>query len=65
MRAISATARYWLPLLAGFMCFVAVSWVSPLVAWLLIFAGFGLTFDGATAMFARAGRTGGLTSHRQ
>lgn len=65
MRALIATARYWLPLLAGFLCFVAVSWAGPLVAWLLIFAGFGLIFDGATAMFARAVRTGGLTSHRQ
>jgi hypothetical protein len=39
--------------------------VGPLVAWLLIIAGFGLIMDGATAMFARAVGTGGLTSHRQ
>ncbi len=65
MRAALHTARYWGPLLAGFLCFVASSMVGALGAWLLIIAGFGLILDGATAMFARAGGTGGITSHRQ
>lgn len=65
MRAVLGTARYWVPLVAGFLCFVAVGFVGPLVAWLLIFAGFGLILEGATAMLARAARTGGLPTHRQ
>jgi hypothetical protein len=65
MRAAFATVRYWGPLVAGFMCLVATSFVGPIVAWLLIIAAFGLILDGATAMFERAGSTGGLTSHRQ
>ncbi len=65
MRTIADTARYWTPLVAGFACFFAVAYVGPLVAWLLIIAGFGLIADGATAMLGRAGRVGGLTSHRQ
>jgi len=65
VRAAVHTARYWGPILAGFLCFVGSSMVGALVAWLLIVAGFGLILDGATAMFARATGTGGLTSHRQ
>jgi len=65
MRAAFATARYWGPLVAGFLCLVATSFVGPIVAWLLFIAAFGLILDGATAMFERAGSTGGLTSHRQ
>lgn len=65
MRAVTGTARYWIPLVAGFLCFVAVGFVGPLVGWLLIFAGFGLILEGATAMLARAGRAGGMGTHRQ
>lgn len=65
MRAVTGTARYWGPLLAGFMCLVATSLVGPIVAWLLFILAFGLILDGATAMLERAGSTGGLTTHRQ
>lgn len=65
MRAVIGTARYWGPLVLGFLCLVASLYVGVLVAWLLFFAGFGLILDGATAMLARAGAAGGLTSHRQ
>jgi hypothetical protein len=65
MRSVLATARFWGPLVAGFMCLVATAWVGPIVAWLLFIAAFGLILDGATAMFERAGSTGGLTNHRQ
>ena len=65
MRAVIATVRYWGPLVAGFMCLVATSFVGPAIGWLLIFVAFALILDGATAMLERAGRTGGLTSHRQ
>lgn len=49
----------------GFLCLIAAQYVGVLVAWLLLFAGFGLIVDGATAMLARAGGAGGLTTHRQ
>lgn len=65
MRAALATARYWGPLVAGFMCLVAMSFVGLVLSWLLLLAALTLILDGATAIFARAGSTGGLTSHRQ
>ena len=65
MRAVAETARYWVPLVAGFLCLVAVLFVGPILGWLLTIASFGLLLDGATAMFERAGGTGNLTTHRQ
>lgn len=65
MRAVVGTARYWVPLFAGFVCLVAALFAGPIVAWLLLMSAFGLILDGATAMLARAGGTGGLTDHRQ
>ena len=65
MRAVARTARYWGPLLVGFLCFIAVQFVGPLVGWLLVILGFALMFDGTTAMWARAGSAGNLSSHRQ
>lgn len=65
MRVVLGTARYWVPLMAGFLCFVGVGFVGPLVGWLLIFTGFGLILEGGTAMLARAARAGGMGSHRQ
>jgi hypothetical protein len=65
IRAALAAARFWAPLAAGFICLLAAAWVGPIVAWLLFIAAFGLILDGATAMFERAGSTGGLTNHRQ
>jgi hypothetical protein len=65
MGDIARTARYWVPLLAGFMCLVAGLFVSAVLAWLLLILAFGLILDGATAMWERAGGTGNLTTHRQ
>ncbi len=65
MRAAARTVRYWGPVVAGVMCLVAMSFVGLLASWLLLLAAFALILDGATAMFARAGGTGGITSHRQ
>jgi hypothetical protein len=65
MRVALATARYWGPLVAGFLCLVAMSFVGLVLSWVLLLAALVLILDGATAMFARAGGTGGITSHRQ
>jgi hypothetical protein len=65
MRAVAGTARYWVPLLAGLMCLIAVLFVGAILGWLLIILAFGLLLDGATAMFERAGGTGNLTTYRQ
>jgi hypothetical protein len=65
MRAVAGTARYWVPLLAGLLCLIAVLFVGSLLGWLLIILAFGLLLDGATAMFERAGGTGNLTTYRQ
>lgn len=60
-----ATVRYWLPLLAGLLCLIAASWTSPIVTYVLVIASFALLFDGATALFARAGGTGGMREYKQ
>jgi len=65
MRAVLGTTRYWLPLVAGFVCLVVATSVGPIASWLLIVAGFGLLLDGCTAMWERAGSTGNLTTYRQ
>jgi len=59
------TARYWLPLLLGTLCLVAAYWTGPVVTYVLIIASFALLFDGCTAMFARAGGTGGMRDFKQ
>jgi hypothetical protein len=65
MRAVARTARYWVPLLAGFACLIVGLFVGPILAWLLLILSFGLILDGATAMWERAGSTGNLTTYRQ
>ena len=65
MRAVAGTARYWVPLLGGFVCLVAVLFVGAILGWLLIIAGFGLILDSATKMWERAGGTGNMTTYRQ
>jgi hypothetical protein len=64
-RSAVRTARCWAPLLLGFACLFVVSSFGPLVAWLLLILSAVLIFDGATAMFERAGSTGTLKDHRQ
>jgi hypothetical protein len=65
MRGIPRSARYWVPLAAGFLCLIATSFVGVVLDWLLITLAFGLILDGATAMWERAGGTGNLTTYRQ
>jgi hypothetical protein len=65
MRAVVGTARYWVPLVGGLLCLVAVLFVGAILGWLLIIAGFGLVLDGATAMWEKAGGVGNLTTYRQ
>jgi hypothetical protein len=65
MRPLLRTARYWLPIVVGFAALIGTSAVPPLVGWGLFVLGFGLLLDAATALFARASRTGGLGDNRQ
>ena len=57
--------RYWLPLAGACVCFLAASFVSPIVAWLLIVAAFGFVLDAGTAWLAKAGGTGGMRDYKQ
>jgi hypothetical protein len=65
VRMLLATVRYWLPIVAACGCLFASQLVPAQIGWVLIIAGFGLLLDGVTAMFERAGGTGGLFDHRQ
>jgi hypothetical protein len=65
MRAAADTARYWSPVLAGFLCLIGAMFAGPIVTWILTLVAFGLILDGATAMWERAGGTGNLSNHRQ
>jgi hypothetical protein len=58
-------ARSWGPLLAGFACLIAATFVGVLGEWVLMMLAFGLILDGATAWWERAGGTGNLTTYRQ
>jgi hypothetical protein len=57
--------RYWLPLAGAVLCFIGASVLSPLVAWVLIIAAFGLVLDAGTAWLAKAGSTGGMHDYKQ
>jgi hypothetical protein len=57
--------RYALPLAGTVLCFVVASFTPPLVAYVLIFAGFGCVMDAGTAWLARANHTGGMKDARQ
>jgi hypothetical protein len=65
VRGLLASKRYLLPLLGACVCFFLAARVSPLVAWLLIMAAFGLVLDAGTAWFAKANGTGGMRDHKQ
>ena len=65
MRGALRSVRYWGPLVLGMVCLYIATSASGLVGWMLLLAGFALILDGATAMWARAGGTGGAHSHRQ
>jgi hypothetical protein len=65
MRAVLGTVRYWLPLVAGFLCLIGSLFAPPEIGWILIIAGFGLMLDGVTKMWERAGSTGNLWTYKQ
>jgi hypothetical protein len=65
MRPVIRSARYWGPLLAGFLCLIAVQYVGAAIGLALVMLGFGLIFEGASAMWVRAGSAGNLSTHRQ
>jgi hypothetical protein len=65
MRSVLATIRYWLPLVAACACLLVARWTPPAVTLVLIVVALGLVFDVGTALFAKAGGTGGLSSNRQ
>jgi hypothetical protein len=65
MRSAARTVRYWGPLLLGFVCLIVSQYVSGIATYLLVVASLGLILDAATAMFARAGGTGNVTTYRQ
>ena len=59
------TVRYWGPLVAGFLCLIVAQNVGAIAGYVLWIAAFALILDGATATWARNGRAGSLTTHRQ
>jgi hypothetical protein len=65
MRAKLRRLRYVGPLVVATACLVAASYVSPLVAYVLLITSFALLFDAGTAWFARAGGTGSLKDFKQ
>jgi hypothetical protein len=65
VRTVVATARYWAPFVFSALCLTIACFVGATAAWILLLFAFGSLLDGATAMFERAGSTGGLTTYRQ
>ena len=65
MRARLRPLRYWGPILLGLVLLVVAYSVPPVVAYVLVIAAFVLMIEGGTAMFARAGSTGGLKDFHQ
>ena len=66
MRAVLSTARFWAPFLGGFvLLLIAREDVGSLVSFGLWVVACGLILDGATALWARNGSAGNLTTHRQ
>jgi hypothetical protein len=57
--------RFKLPLATAAVCLVAAGFVPPVVAYLLVVAGFGFALDAGTAWLARAGGTGGMKDFKQ
>jgi hypothetical protein len=66
VRAVKDTRRYWLPLSAAVLCFLAASLgLPPLVAYVLIVIGVGFALDAGTTWLARTGSGGGLHEYKQ
>lgn len=65
MRSAARTIRYWGPLVLGFACLIVSQYTTGIVTYVLVIVSLGLILDASTAMFARAGGTGGVTTYRQ
>jgi hypothetical protein len=65
MRDALRRLHCWVSLTVGLGCLIVGLSTPPAVALALFLVACGLLLDGATAMWARAGGTGGLHDHRQ
>jgi Sec-independent protein secretion pathway component TatC len=65
MRAVLRTMRYWGPVVVACACLIAAYSVPPVVTYVLVIVAFVLLFEVGTALFERAGGTGGLKDFRQ
>jgi hypothetical protein len=65
VRGLPASLRWWLPICVAMLCLALTQVAGTTLTWFLLLAGFALLFDGVTAMWASAGRTGGMSSYRQ
>ena len=65
MRRQLRLLRYWGPMVLACVCLVVAYSVPPVVTYVLVIVAFMLLFEAGTAMFARAGGTGGLKDYKQ
>ena len=65
MRAKLRPLRYWGPFVLAIVCLVVAYSVPPVVTYILVIVSFVLLFEVGTALFARAGGTGGLKDFKQ
>jgi hypothetical protein len=65
MRAKLRPLRYWGPLLLACACLVVGYSVPPWATYVLVIVALGLLFEAGTALFQRAGGTGGLKDFKQ
>jgi integral membrane sensor domain MASE1 len=65
MRARLRPLRYWGPFLIACACLAAGYSVPPWAAYVLVIVAIVLFFEVATALFERAGGTGGLKDFKQ
>jgi len=65
MRAKLRLLRYLGPLVLACVCLGAGYYVPPWATYVLVIVSFMLLFEAGTAMFAKAGGTGGIKDFRQ
>jgi len=65
MRAKLRPLRYWGPVLLAVVCLIVAYSVPPWAQLVLVIASFMLLFEVGTALFEKAGGTGGLKDFRQ
>jgi hypothetical protein len=57
--------RYWLPLVAAFICLYGSTKLSPIPAYILIIVAFFFVIEVSTKFLQQSGGTGRLKDHRQ